>query len=333
MLELAPTALPQLTARLHELRWLPRDAKLLSAEPAGEGNMNRTLRVHTDSDPATLILKQSVPFVAKYPDIPAPIERAAAEAAFYAAIKSTPDVQARTPALIGYDSANYLLAFEDLGPGSDQIGLYEQTTCHADILKLTAPLTNWLSKLHAIRAQKLANRAMRELNHTHIFVLPLRTDQGLEHGDLTDMATTFAGDAMLVARANELGAIYLGDASHASQAVLLHGDFYPGSWLSDSHGNTRVIDAEFCFVGPAEFDVGVMLAHLLFSGLSWQQAQQTCAPYSAPDGFDSTLRDRFAGMEVIRRLLGVAQLPLAATSEQKRSWLHEAHGLVLGGKA
>ena len=333
MLELLTNALPQLTARLHELHWLTTNAKLVSAEPAGEGNMNRTLRVHTDGEPATLILKQSVPFVAKYPDIPAPIERASAEASFYEAIKATNDLNARTPTLLGYDSDNYLLAFEDLGAGSDQIGLYEQTHSSADIQQLTAPLISWISALHAITPQPLENRAMRQLNQTHIFTLPLQTDTGLDHGELVDIANSFANDQALITRAGELGAIYLGEASHQSDPALLHGDFYPGSWLTDNQGATRVIDAEFCFVGPAEFDLGVMLAHLIFAGLSLQQAQQICASYQPPNGFEGNLRDGFAGMEVIRRLLGVAQLPLAASAAQKQTWLHQARDLVLGGAA
>lgn len=330
MLDLAPNALAALTARLHELGWLPQQTTLVSAETAGDGNMNRTLRVHTDGNPSTLILKQSVPFVAKYPEIPAPIERAAAEAEFYAAIAPTPCVQNRTPSLIGYDAANYLLAFEDLGAGSDQLALYRQSTPIVEVRALTQPLIEWITHLHAISPPVLANHAMRELNHTHIFSLPLQLDNAIELGELTGLATELANNTQLIQRARELGAVYLGQATHRSQPVLLHGDFYPGGWLTDSRGNIRVIDAEFCFVGPAEFDVGVMLAHLLFSGLRWSDAQELCAAYQTPAGFEPELRDGFAGMEVIRRLLGVAQLPLAASTAQKTDWLQIAQKLVTG---
>ena len=330
MLDLVPGALTELTVRLHELRWLPASTTLVSAESAGDGNMNRTLRVRTNGAPRTLILKQSVPFVAKYPDIPAPIERAAAEAAFYAAIGATPSVEGRTPSLIGYDAENYLLAFEDLGVGSDQLVLYQQTTPLDDIDALTKPLIEWLSNLHAIAPPVLENLAMRELNHTHIFELPLQPDKAIELGELTDIAAQFAGNERLKEAARELGAIYLGQAPHRSRGVLLHGDFYPGGWLTDSEGATRVIDAEFCFVGPAEFDVGVMLAHLLFSGVSWEAAEQLGTAYRPPTGFDPKLCRGYAGMEVIRRLLGIAQLPLTASPAQKMDWLNTAQALVIG---
>jgi len=336
MLDLVPSALAQLTARLHQLHWLPTDVTLTSAATAGDGNMNRTLRVHTDGSPATLILKQSVPFVAKYPDIPAPIERASAEAAFYAAIAGYQNVRDRTPTLIGYDGDNYLLAFEDLGAGSDQLELYQQTTPTAEIAGMTEPLIEWLSALHAIPTPELSalpNRAMRELNHTHIFRLPLAQEPAIELAGLSEIASEFATDRPLVERALELGAIYLGETAFRSDPVLLHGDFYPGGWLTDSHNNLRVIDAEFCFIGPAEFDLGVTLAHLVFAGTSWQEANQACSHYQAPPNFEPQLCEGFAGMEIIRRLLGVAQLPLVASTAQKIDWLSQARELVVGARS
>ena len=336
MLDLVPSALAQLTARLHQLNWLPIDVQLTAAATAGDGNMNRTLRVDTDGSPATLILKQSVPFVAKYPDIPAPIERASAEAAFYGAIAGHHNVQDRTPTLIGYDSDNYLLAFEDLGAGSDQLGLYQQTTTPAEIAGMTEPLIEWLSELHAIPTPELSaltNLSMRELNHTHIFRLPLAQEPAIELAGLAEIASEFAADGQLVARALELGAIYLGEAPFRSDPVLLHGDFYPGGWLTDNQNTIRVIDAEFCFIGPAEFDLGVMQAHLVFAGMSWQESKHACSHYRAPQGFDPQLCEGFAGMEIIRRLLGVAQLPLVASTAQKLGWLHQARELVLGTRS
>ena len=60
-------------ARLRALKWIDRVESIVELGPAGEGNMNRTLRANLGS--RSIVLKQSVPFVAKYPDIPAPLER------------------------------------------------------------------------------------------------------------------------------------------------------------------------------------------------------------------------------------------------------------------
>ncbi|TFG71242.1 MAG: hypothetical protein E4H26_12695 [Flavobacteriales bacterium] len=46
--------------------------------------------------------------------------------------------------------------------------------------------------------------------------------------------------------------------------TLLHGDYYPGSWMTVGD-QFYVIDPEFGFVGFAEFDLGVMVAHLIMA--------------------------------------------------------------------
>ena len=57
-----------------------------SAAPAGDGNMNYTLRVHTPK--RSFIVKQARPWVEKYPHIQAPWDRALMEAHFYDTIRT-----------------------------------------------------------------------------------------------------------------------------------------------------------------------------------------------------------------------------------------------------
>ena len=56
-------------------------------------------------------------------------------------------------------------------------------------------------------------------------------------------------------------AIQLGKRYLSEGTSLLHGDYYPGSWLKTKTG-LRIIDPEFCFFGPKEYDLGVLRAHL-----------------------------------------------------------------------
>src|SRR3954453_6843011 len=72
---------PEIESYLGELRWLGEAEYVIRAEPAGSGNMNTTVRVFTDA--RSFILKQSRPWVAKYPDIAAPWDRALVEGYFY----------------------------------------------------------------------------------------------------------------------------------------------------------------------------------------------------------------------------------------------------------
>jgi 5-methylthioribose kinase len=314
-------------ARLKSLGWMAPNDTLEALERPGEGNMNRTLRARLTN--GSLILKQSVPFVAKYPSIAAPPERIAVEAAFYAATAGSAAVAARLPRVLGYDPDNRLLALEDLGAASDL------TACYADPAVLggerRAALLDWLGLLHTYRLADpdpiLANHPMRQLNHAHIFEIPLRADNGVDLDAITPGLTAVArelyANATLNDRMRALGDIYLGRAPHPSQAVLLHGDYYPGSWLADDTG-VYVIDPEFAFVGPAEFDVGVLIAHFTFARISQQELAASLEHYRTSAGFSLSLALAFAGAEVIRRLLGVAQLPLDADLALKGAWLAAA---------
>ena len=89
-----------------------------------------------------------------------------------------------------------------------------------------------------------------------------------------------------------------------------------------------LIDPEFSFGGKPEFDLGVFYAHLILSGhddalLARWLAQTVDAP-----GRDATLTRQFAGVEIMRRLIGVAQLPLALTLPAKAALLTRSRELV-----
>jgi len=335
MLKLLPDNLEAINAHVRQLGWIPPSGTLLNPRPAGEGNMNRTLRFDCTNcgDLPSVVLKQAVPFVAKYPDIPAPIERGAAEAAFYHSAQNHPQLEARLPRLLGTDKVNHLLALEDLGQAADLTAAYGDEQLQHRLTEFVQPLMQWLGELHAITPPVLHNHCMRELNHTHIFELPLQNDNGLELGDLADVAERCANHDELKSAAHHLGQIYIGKSTHTSTPVLLHGDFYPGSWLGTlaAPNEVKVIDPEFAFVGPAEFDVGVCLAHLQFAGMTLEQASTALDHYDKPQGFDNDLARSFAGIELIRRLLGVAQLPLPEnTSKQtKIDWLETGCNLLL----
>ena len=91
----------------------------------------------------------------------------------------------------------------------------------------------------------------------------------------------------------------------------------------------KIIDPEFAFVGPPEFDIGVLLAHLQFAGFADPDLIGALGNYDAPSRFSFPLARAFAGIEVIRRLLGVAQLPLTADLETKRAWIETARQSVM----
>ena len=319
-----------LTRFLRAQAWIDSGDAVCDLAPAGEGNMNCTLRVTTGT--RTFILKQSRPWVEKYPDIAAPVDRALQEGAFYEEVAHHRPVAQMMPELLGVNRASRILMLADLGPAADYTGLYRGEALERDDVDA---LLRYLSELHAVSAEpesarRFVNRDMRRLNHHHIFEFPLLTNAGFDLDAVTAglqaEADRLRGEPDYVAAVTRLGDSYLADGRS-----LLHGDFFPGSWVRTEHG-LRVIDPEFCFFGPPEFDVGVLLAHLYLSAQTPEIRQTVTAGYRRDEPFDEDLAAQFAGVEMMRRLLGVAQLPLpvTATLTQKRLWLERSRQLVCG---
>ncbi|MEM8525152.1 MAG: phosphotransferase [Bacteroidota bacterium] len=298
-------------------------------EKPGEGNMNLVLRFRYDGQ--SLILKQSKKFVNKFPSIPAPEERIATEAKFYEYAAQVSKIAHQMPKLLHYDAANHLTVMEDLGEGSDFMYLYEADNQLTD--EEIENLLTYLSHLHqkewSTKAQNAFpdNLKLRQLNHQHIFVLPFQADNGFNLDQIQEGLETIAAEYI----ANEdlkreiaaLGEAYLSNGQN-----LLHGDYYPGSWMKVGT-DLKIIDPEFGFMGAVEFELGVFVAHLLISGHSLEQILQGIHQYYNPD-FDEARTMQYAGVEIMRRLIGIAQLPLSLTLSEKSNLLATAHKMILG---
>jgi 5-methylthioribose kinase len=280
-------------------------------------------------------VKQARSYVEKYPSIAAPAERAVMEGLFYSEIAENPELRSHMPELLGVDEVENMLVLEDLGEAADFTNCYQPgQVIAADQL---TELTTYLSVLHNqfLTDQPngaFTNRAMRALNHEHIFVYPFMADNGFNldavQEGLQALAMAYKQNTALVDTTRQLGQRYLTDQA-GLPVTLLHGDYYPGSWLRTSVG-VKVIDPEFCFYGPAEFDLGVMLAHLHMAQQPESVHQQILTGYVRHNGFDEHLLRQFTGVEILRRLIGLAQLPLSLSLDEKARLLQMATDLVLG---
>lgn len=286
--------------------------------------MNLTLRLVTDR--RSIIVKQARPWVEKYPQIPAPDTRALVEIAFYEAAARRTALHEAMPKLLGSDRDARVLVLEDLGEARDFTSLYAGERLTDTDLEA---LVSYLVALH-VRWKELpkifTNREMRALNHEHIFRLPLARDNGLDLDAFTPglraASEPLKSDSSYVERVTELGELYLSDGD-----VLNHGDYFPGSWLRPAAG-VRIIDPEFCFVGPPAFDVGFMIGHLHLAEQPDDVVDRVLSRYGADEATTARAR-QFAGVEIMRRLIGVAQLPLPYGIEKKRELLELSRKLVV----
>lgn len=292
--------------------FLQENEHLLSSAKPGEGNMNYVLRINTNH--RSFILKQARPWVEKYPQIAAPIERSVVEALFLQNTQEVPELSLYSPRLLWSDPENYILALEDLGEASDYSRIYQREE------KISANeisrAVRYLKILHHLPLDRFpGNHAMRHLNHEHIFHFPFRKDNGLDldaiHKGLSVVALPFKNDEALKKKIQRLGEIYLSQGRS-----LIHGDFYPGSWLQAKRG-LMIIDPEFAFHGPPEFDLAVMFAHLLMANQGKEILKTIWSQYDAPANFDQCLLSAFTGVEIMRRIIGIAQLPLSLSIAEK----------------
>ncbi|MDF9801193.1 5-methylthioribose kinase [Catalinimonas alkaloidigena] len=312
---------------LKRKKWITAEEQVISTEKPGEGNMNFVLRVITDKK--SFILKQSRPWVQKYPQVEAPIGRISVEYHFYHYIAPYKEVNKYTPAVIGFDAAQFMLALEDLGSGADYTYLYQKNKqLSKEEIKA---LSGLISVLHQVTVDfedrvHFDNQPMKVLNHEHIFVFPYALENGFDldtiQAGLQALAMRYKKNESLKKKISKLGEVYL-----ENYDTLLHGDYYPGSWLKVESG-LKLIDPEFSYFGKAEFDLGVMLAHLKMAQQPEGSTEQVLKFYEQPEGFDEALMWAFVGVEMMRRIIGLAQLPLSLELSEKEDLLEEAVSLI-----
>jgi len=288
--------------------------------------MNFLVRVRTES--GSIIVKQSRPWVEKYPQIDAPVERVFVEATFYETLKQDHFFDQFVPGLIGFDAKNLMLAMEDLGKSTDFTFLYNKGSSLSASERRS--LIEFISHLHNSTFPTRSfpdNAELKKLNHIHIFEYPYLRNNGFDlntiQNGLQELSLKYKDNELLKRTVNALGKLYL-----STRGALVHGDYYPGSWLKTKSG-VKIIDPEFSHYGYPEFDMGIMIAHLLMSHVSESQIRDMMQDYLMPKGFDTTLCTQFCGAEIIRRIIGLAQLPLDMSLDEKADILERAEQMIL----
>jgi len=307
---------------LQKLGFWKSGEKISHISVPGESNMNLVLRIRTNQ--GSYILKQSKSYVRKYPQIPAPISRIEIEYRFLELLSTDPYLASLSPKVLHYDSTAHLMLLEDLGESRDCLLIYGGVRqLQPDEL---IRLVQYLMHLHQLQIADFPNTdGMRILNHEHIFEFPFLEENGFDldqiQPGLQEASLPYKRDAALKAKIHSLGQRYL-----KTGKILIHGDFYPASWLEVSSG-IKIIDLEFGGLGDPEFDLGVFLAHLDLAQQNERLSKLMQETYNTP--LDWSLVQQYRGVELLRRLIGIAQLPVTLSLDEKKSLLARARTYLM----
>ena len=320
--------LETITPYLKSQGWLEANDHVTKLEIPGKGNMNLILRVIPHQAPS-FIIKQARPWVEKYPQLEAPVERIKVEHTFYQQLAGHPGLTKYSPAVMGFDVANSILTLEDFGQSADCSFVYNKGSFFGrNELDAAIGYLNIINQL-PVPKRYPSNLALRELNHQHIFYLPFIADNQFNLDEIQVGLQAFSQpckkDKPLYLKIEQLGKSYLGSGD-----TLLHGDFYPGSLLQTQAG-LKVIDPEFSYVGPVEWDIAVFIAHLLLSATPLKLIDSCLSNYEKPAYFDHDRFSGFVGVEVLRRLIGLAQLPLEMALQQKADLIEQSREWIKKG--
>lgn len=284
---------------------------------AGDGNMNFTLRLIFD-DQSSIIAKQSPPYCARFPEISAPENRILSEMKFYHLLEQDPFLAQHSPKLLGLDQLNSIAYLSDLGNATDFEYLYKQSVKLN--IETCEKLIGYLKKLHNLPISSnitFENFEMRVLNHEYIFELPFQNGERAINLNQVTSGLADVVDHILSEKEIKIAAQELGKKYFENTKTLIHGDYYPMSWIKTNKG-MFIIDPEFGFLGLPEIDIGFFLAHMLLSN-NFAVAYNVINKIYGP--CDLSLVAKFCAVEVIRRISYVSQLPIINSLSFKKELL------------
>lgn len=335
-MELNLATLPDYLHQRHEKIRMFEPAVPLRIEEIGDGNLNTVYRVSDVAHPErSLVLKHAPPYIKILgPDYPLSTERLTYESRALEIYNQL--VSGTVPAQYDFDDEVSVIVMEDLRDASvlrdDLIAgkvdpaIPEQVGRFMGIVHSQTYVDNVPKATARHYKQQFANTIMQSITADYVFTFPFTEHEtnfwtpGLEP-DVRQVKI----DTDFLQQTAHLKHIFL-----TAQQGVTHGDLHTGSVLVQDD-TAKVIDAEFAFYGPVGFDVGLYWANYFLSYFSHQgnlsvQSALNTAVAQAWDTYtaeftmaDAELKSQvlrnifqdavgFAGLEMLRRLIGAAHV-------------------------
>lgn len=346
------------------------DGPVRAVEEVGDGNLNRVFRVRGPA--SSIIVKQALPYLkVAGRQWPLTRERARIEADAIAvhsryATGLLPRVEhfdAALSAIVledldGFRSWRDILVEEQLTPGiAAQVGWYSAATL-LSTGKPDGPADEPADERYELR-RRFGYSELCLVTEDLVFTAPFTGAASNRYDDeLTGLVRALRRDRALRMAVSGL----LSDFRTRPEA-LIHGDLHTGSVLVQGR-QARVIDLEFAYFGPFGFDPGMLLANLALAHTAhttmgnlefsaaiagyareyWAALEAGCRQLWSADEpscqrFLSSLiaeAARFAGVEMIRRIVGLAHvrdidsLPQPARLQAQQHAVHRGRMLITG---
>jgi 5-methylthioribose kinase len=235
----------------------------------GDGNLNLVFLV--EGPAGGLCVKQSLPYVRLVGEgWPMPLSRAFFE---YRCLREhARHAGNRLARLYHYDERMYAIVMERLSPHvimrramieARRLPRFAEHMADftARTLFFTSDLAMGAPEKKAMTALFCGNAALCKITEDLIFTEPYMSCERNRWTapQLDAIAAEFRADSELKLAVSRLKNKFL----HSAEA-LIHGDLHTGS-IMVTEDDTRVIDAEFAFVGPMGFDLGAIVGNLLLN--------------------------------------------------------------------
>ncbi len=264
---LSAASLPDTLANIPALRArLGGDPKHWTVREVSDGYLNLVYLVNGPD--GSLCTKQSLPHVREDKDWPLPLDRTAAEAAYWRMVG--PHAEGLVPEIYHYDPELALIVMEQLSPhrvvrhgvvaGETYPGL------GAKVAEFSARSTFFTSDF--FQKQEFKHRGVAELKDNHVlhrimlelvyqdpFIASPRNHWTTPHLDA--FVEDFRANGRIRAAAARLGLKFL-----SSPQALIHNDLHAGAVMI-AGDDVRIIDPEFSTFGPIGVDLGIFIGHLL----------------------------------------------------------------------
>ncbi|TFD99969.1 S-methyl-5-thioribose kinase [Jeotgalibacillus sp. R-1-5s-1] len=258
-----------------EHKGLIKDRKEADCKEVGDGNLNYVFIVRDNTTDRSIVVKQALPYAKVVGESwPLSLDRARIERqALQEAAKHVPHL---VPEVYDYDDIFAITVMEDL---SDYVILRKGLIEGNRYVNLAEHIGRYLAEtlfhssdeaLGPVEKKKLArqfvNPDLCDITEKLVFTDPYFDAESNSYPDnLQESVNGLWQDNVLLFEVAKLKKQFLTEGE-----ALLHGDLHTGSVFVTSD-QTKVIDPEFAFFGPAGFDAGAFLANLTLNFIAQQE--------------------------------------------------------------